>query len=145
VCLSAWLEVGNSCPTCKRILFEPNEPVTQQDINFVMRRLGPVYGRPNVMTAIAAYIHKQQEEHAARHRYHEQEVALQRKKDGDSRDDDNDFTLNGDDFDDFLDSDEDAEGEDDFEDGEYDDDDHVESGEYIDEDYPEGDDEDDDD
>lgn len=137
-CLSAWLDVGNSCPTCKRILFEPNnEPITQQDVNFVMRSLEPLYGAAPVMSALVAYMQKQKEEHDARRRYHEQEVALQRTKDGEPRDDE--FTLNGDDF---LDTDEDAEGDDNFEDGDYEEDD-ADSGGYVEEDYPERDDGDD--
>jgi hypothetical protein len=113
-CLSAWLDVGNSCPTCKRVLFEPNnEPLTQRDIDSVMRHLAPVYGPGRMMAALTAHVDKQEAENAARHRLHEQDVARQRNN---ARA--NDFTLDGDDF---LDSDQ-EDGEFDWEDGEYEDD-----------------------
>lgn len=67
------------------------------------------------MAAIAAQIHKREQEHAALLRYHEQEVAMQRNSDGSVSDDS--FTLKGEDF---LDSDEEEDDDDDDDDGDED-------------------------
>ncbi|KAF2678264.1 hypothetical protein K458DRAFT_463761 [Lentithecium fluviatile CBS 122367] len=44
-CLAAWLEVGCTCPTqgCNRMLFMPpvEQPVTQGEIDWVVRAMGP--------------------------------------------------------------------------------------------------------
>jgi hypothetical protein len=113
VCLKAWLDVGNSCPTCKRILFEHGgDPITQQDVNKLVYTLGPLYGERRVMAAVVGIVQKQEREQAMLRRYHEQEVAKQRIEDAKARDDE--FTLGEEDF---LDSDGDMDFDEDDGDG----------------------------
>jgi hypothetical protein len=110
-CLSAWLNVGNSCPTCNRVLFDlGGDPITQQDVNELAYMLGLEYGEARVMTAIAGMVQKQEKNQAMLRRYHEQEVAKQKMKDVNAHDDE--FTLGGEDF---LDSDEEMDCENDGE------------------------------
>ena len=81
-CLGAWLDVGNACPTCNRILFElTGDPITQRDINSLVYALGPEYGEDRVNVALVNMMQKQEREHAALRRVHEQEVARQKMKD----------------------------------------------------------------
>lgn len=64
-CLDAWLQVGNTCPTCKRFLFEAtDDPITQRDVNNVLRILSPVYGEREIMAAIGRIITRREKEHA---------------------------------------------------------------------------------
>jgi hypothetical protein len=96
-CLKAWLDVGNSCPTCNRVLFERgNDPITQREVNELMYVLGPEYGEARVMAAIVGMAQKKEKEQAALRRYHEQEVARQKMKDENVRDEE--FSLDDDDF-----------------------------------------------
>jgi hypothetical protein len=107
-CLKAWLDTGNSCPTCNRVLFERgNEPVTQREVNELVYVLAPEYGKARVMAAIVGMAQKKEKGMAALRRYHEQEVAKQKKQDAEARDEE--FALGGDDF---LDSDEEMDFED---------------------------------
>ncbi|KAH7396643.1 hypothetical protein DE146DRAFT_43395 [Phaeosphaeria sp. MPI-PUGE-AT-0046c] len=96
-CLLAWLSTGNSCPTCRRILFEANnDTITQDDANEVVHVLGPHFGEARVMVAIAKMMQNEEKEHVDARRYHDQEVAKQRMED--SKADDGEFTLGADDF-----------------------------------------------
>ncbi|KAL5118856.1 hypothetical protein ACEQ8H_003178 [Pleosporales sp. CAS-2024a] len=116
-CIEAWLDVGNCCPTCNRPLFEmTGDPITQRDVNSVIHTLGPMYGEGRVTVAVVAAMQKQEREQAALRRYHEQEVAMQKKKDAKAQDDG--FMLDGGDFldsDEELDFGQDMDGEDHFE------------------------------
>jgi hypothetical protein len=119
ICLKAWLDVGNSCPTCNRILFElGGDPITQQDINKLVYTLGPLYGERRVMAAVVGMVEKQEKEQAMLRRFHEQEVAKQKMKDAQAPGDD-EFMLGDEDFldsDDEMDFDE-EDGDGDEEDG----------------------------
>jgi hypothetical protein len=113
VCLKAWLDIGNSCPTCNRILFElGGDPITQQDVNKLVFTLGPLYGERRVMAAVVGMVQKQEREQAMLRRYHEQEVAKQNIEDAKARDDE--FTLGEEDF---LDSEEEMNSEEEDGDG----------------------------
>jgi hypothetical protein len=108
VCLKAWLDVGTSCPTCNRVLFERgSEPITQKEVNELMFALAPDYGEARVMTAIVSMAQKQDKEQATLRRYHEQEVAKEKVKEANARDEE--FSMG---VDDFLDSDEEMDFED---------------------------------
>jgi hypothetical protein len=100
-CLNAWLEVGNSCPTCNRILFEiGGDPITQADFNDIIYSLGPELGEARVMIAIVGARDRREREHAALREQHAQELG--RRMMEDARVQDQEFVLGGEDF---LDSD----------------------------------------
>jgi hypothetical protein len=81
-CLNAWLDIGNSCPTCNRILFEiDGDPITQADLNDMVYMLGPELGEARVMIAVVAVREKREREQAALRRFHEQEIAKQKMED----------------------------------------------------------------
>jgi hypothetical protein len=102
-CLNAWLDVGNSCPTCNRIVFElDGDPITQADANNIVYTLGPEVGEARVMIAVVAAKEKRDKEHVELRQYYEQEIARQKMED--TKVQDQEFTLGGDDF---LDSDDD--------------------------------------
>jgi len=108
-CLDAWLEVGNTCPTCKRLLFEPTgDPITQQDINNILRTLGPDYGEDAIMAVVARRVARQEHEHARMRQAHEIELERIKAEETEARNDA--FRLSNDDF---LDSDEDMDFEED--------------------------------
>lgn len=77
-CLSAWLDVGNSCPTCKQLLFEnSSRGVSQSDISHVvktMKRRFGVYGEKLAKAAIARIVGKQEAEQVQQQRIREEEV-----------------------------------------------------------------------
>jgi hypothetical protein len=100
-CLNAWLDIGNSCPTCNRILFEiDGDPITQADLNDMVYMLGPELGEARVMIAVVAVREKREREQAALRRFHEQEIAKQKMDDTELQD--QEFALGDDDL---LDSD----------------------------------------
>jgi hypothetical protein len=100
-CLNAWLDIGNSCPTCNRILFEiDGDPITQADLNDMVYMLGPELGEARVMIAVVAVREKREREQAALRRFHEQEIAKQKMEDTGLQD--QEFALGDDDL---LDSD----------------------------------------
>lgn len=108
LCLSTWLDVGNSCPTCARILFETTgDAITQRDINYIVHTLGPEYGEARVTVAVVAVMQKREQEQEMLRRLHEQEVAVQKMKDREAKD--KEFVLGDEDF---LDSEEEDFGED---------------------------------
>jgi hypothetical protein len=109
-CLDAWLDVGHTCPTCTGLLFEATgDPITQQDIDNVLRALGPMYGENAVMAVVARLMVRQEQEHARMRQAHEIELERMKKKEKEARNDG--LTLSDDDF---LDSDEEMDfGEDD--------------------------------
>jgi hypothetical protein len=52
-CLDTWLDIGNSCPSCRRMLFEAHTQVfTQNDIQSIMRALAPRFGATRVVMAL---------------------------------------------------------------------------------------------
>lgn len=64
-CLMAWLDAGNSCPTCKRVLFENSgREISQSDIRNVVHSLRYVVGEKRVMKAIARLVGRQEVEQA---------------------------------------------------------------------------------
>ncbi|KAF3051702.1 hypothetical protein E8E11_000096 [Didymella keratinophila] len=77
-CLSAWLDVGNTCPTCKQLLFENSgRGVSQSDINQVvnaMKRHYGVVGENLALAAIARIVGKQEAEQAQQQRIREEDV-----------------------------------------------------------------------
>jgi hypothetical protein len=100
-CLAAWLDVGNACPKCNRILFElTGDPITQGDISTIVHMLGPLYGEARVNVALVGMMQKKQKEQKALERVHGQEVARQKMED--RKEFDERFALKDDDF---LDSD----------------------------------------
>jgi hypothetical protein len=109
-CLDAWLDVGHTCPTCTGLLFEATgDPITQQDIDNVLRALSSVYGENAVMAVVARLMVRQEQEHARMRQAHEIELERMKKKEKEARNDG--LTLSDDDF---LDSDEEMDfGEDD--------------------------------
>ncbi|KAH7083306.1 hypothetical protein BKA63DRAFT_599329 [Paraphoma chrysanthemicola] len=114
VCLNNWLDVGNQCPTCNRMLFEKTgDPITQADVNNLVRALGPELGEGRVIAAVAGLIEKQKAKHEELRRYHEQEMARQMVQDQEKKEEDN-YALSADDM--FA-SDEEMEFGDDEEDG----------------------------
>lgn len=74
-CLDAWLEVGHTCPTCKRLLFEATgDPITQADINNILRILGPSFGEDAIMVVVARLMARQELERARMRQAHEIEM-----------------------------------------------------------------------
>ena len=74
-CLAAWLDAGNSCPTCKRLLFEASGcSVSQADINSVVNTLGRMVGEKRVMSSIARLMGKQELERGQLRRTQEEEM-----------------------------------------------------------------------
>jgi len=109
-CLTQWLNVGNSCPKCDRILFEiSGDTITQADIDNITYMLGPMYGEARVNVALVALMEEQERDHAALRRVHEQEVARQ-KMEEDQKGFDERFSMGDDDW-------ADSDGEMDFEEG----------------------------
>jgi hypothetical protein len=101
-CLSAWLDIGNTCPTCNRLLFESTgDPITQQNVNNILRILGPEYGEGAVMAVVARSIKRQEQEQKRLRLIHEAEVAKIKAKETQAWNDG--FTLSDEDL---LDSDE---------------------------------------
>jgi hypothetical protein len=115
LCLSAWLDVGKSCPTCARILFETTgDGITQQDINDIVHMLGPEYGEARVMVAVVRVMQTREREREALRRVHEMEVDAQKWRDREARD--REFALGDEDF---LDSEEEDFGDGEDEDGDF--------------------------
>lgn len=75
-CLEAWLHTGNTCPICKRMLFEgSSHSLTQSDINGVVRALRRWVDGERALLAIARLMGKQEFERAQQRRNYEQEAA----------------------------------------------------------------------
>lgn len=82
-CLSAWLDVSNTCPTCNRMLFELNaEPIIQEDIDRIVYVLGPMYGEGRVHVAIAGLAQKMEVEVKVKRKEQEmvQRMKVEREK-----------------------------------------------------------------
>lgn len=80
-CLSAWLDVGNSCPACNRLLFElTGDLITQQDVNNIIRFLGPVYGEDAVTAVVGRSMVRQEQEQKRLKKAHEAELAKMKMK-----------------------------------------------------------------
>lgn len=87
-CLAAWLDTGNSCPICRRMLFKASSHSLQQsDINSVARSLGRYVGKARIMSAIARLVGKQELESARLRRDHEKEAREAQVKEAQSRQD----------------------------------------------------------
>jgi hypothetical protein len=101
-CLDAWLGIGNSCPTYKRILFElTGDPIAQQDVNGIVIALSPEYGESRVMAVVADMVQKQERVHTMICQIHEEGIMKQKMKEDSAQNDG--FMLSDDDF---VDSDE---------------------------------------
>jgi hypothetical protein len=121
-CLDAWLDVGNTCPKCNRLLFEATgDPITQQDINNILRTLGPEHGENAIMIVVARRMARQEEEQARLKQAHEIEVERMKAEETEKGSDA--FALSDEDF---LDSDEEMDFEEDDDDDDDDDDDEYE-------------------
>jgi hypothetical protein len=96
-CLNAWLDVGHTCPTCNRLLFETTgDPITQADIDNLLRTFGPVYGENAVLTVVGRLMVRQEQEHARMRQAHEIELERMQAKEKEAPNDgctlsDNDF------------------------------------------------------
>ncbi|KAF3044262.1 hypothetical protein E8E12_001155 [Didymella heteroderae] len=111
-CLSLWLDVGNSCPTCKHLLFEDSgRRVSQSDaehvVYFVKRMFG-VVGEKRAMAAIVRLVGKQEAEQARQQRIRGEAVKNAKAKELQAPQDD----FVDDDDDDWMD---DSDAEKDFE------------------------------
>jgi hypothetical protein len=101
-CLDAWLDVGHTCPKCNSLLFEATgDPITQQDIDNLLRMFDPMCGENAVMAVVGRLMVRQEQEHARVRQAHEIELERMKAKEKEARNDG--FTLSDDDF---LDSDE---------------------------------------
>ncbi|KAF9700118.1 hypothetical protein EKO04_001313 [Ascochyta lentis] len=88
-CLEAWLDAGNSCPTCKRMLFDKSgHAVNQADINSVMHSLGRLVGEASIISSFARLVGKQELERAQLRHTHEEELQKARINEARSRQDD---------------------------------------------------------
>ena len=117
-CLDAWLDVGHTCPKCNRLLLEATgDPITQQDIDNLLRTFGPMYGENTIMAVVGRLMVRQEHEHARMRQAHEIELERMKGKEKEAQNDD--FTLSNDDF---VDSNEDWDfgADDDDEDGLFD-------------------------
>jgi hypothetical protein len=76
-CLEAWLHTGNTCPICKRMLFEgSSHSLTQYDINGMVRALRRSVDGERALLAIARLMGRQGFERAQQRRNYEQEAAV---------------------------------------------------------------------
>ncbi|KAH7383223.1 hypothetical protein BKA66DRAFT_441563 [Pyrenochaeta sp. MPI-SDFR-AT-0127] len=111
-CLEAWLEISNTCPypDCRRPLYQAtNDRITQQDVNSILRTLGPIYGNSRIMRVIARLVARQEQDYPRLHQLHAADTANTSVKDTLARIDESLFS-----DDDFLKSDDDIDfGEDD--------------------------------
>ncbi|CAO2655951.1 Nn.00g047540.m01.CDS01 [Neocucurbitaria sp. VM-36] len=111
-CLTAWITVGNTCPVCNRLLFEASreeQAITQGDVDHILRVLGPVYGEDEVMGEVARLL-IMQDERARSSSGRGGEVASSREEDVGVG---GEFMLSGEDL---WDSEEDGDGEFDWDD-----------------------------
>ncbi|KAH6633263.1 hypothetical protein C7974DRAFT_168430 [Boeremia exigua] len=75
VCLAAWLNTGNSCPTCKRMLFEASgRTISQKDLNDVVRAVGPLFGKMRVASAVARLLERKELEQTQLRRSYEEDL-----------------------------------------------------------------------
>jgi hypothetical protein len=79
-CLTAWLETGNTCPTCACILFTPpsEQPISQEEVNWVVAILEPLIGEELLYRWIAKYMASGMEEEVRRKRAHDNMVVVER-------------------------------------------------------------------
>jgi|SRR5690242_429654 len=64
-CLAAWLDTGNSCPTCKRMLFgATGRSISNFDIEKLLQVLRHRFGEARAISAIARLMKKQERERA---------------------------------------------------------------------------------
>lgn len=99
-CLTAWLEVGNTCPTCNRMLFVPpfEEPLTQDMVDDVIDSLRDVADEEIIGDALELAIIEDQATAVARRQQFEANVAAQREQTAAKDRERNDFLLNSDDM-----------------------------------------------
>ncbi|KAL6708997.1 hypothetical protein ACN47E_002124 [Coniothyrium glycines] len=100
-CLSIWLDVGHTCPTCNRLLFEPSSAaITQEDATYVVRSLSHVYSEHRVKGAVARLMVRKDAERVRLQRMHE--VEMEKLRDKDTKAKKEELAM---DWDDFVDSD----------------------------------------
>jgi hypothetical protein len=79
-CLTAWLETGNTCPKCSRILFTPldEQPINQQEVDWVMQELAPLLGDEVLYRWIAKHMARGMAEEARKKMVHGTMMAIER-------------------------------------------------------------------
>lgn len=88
-CLAAWLHTGNTCPICKRMLFEtPGHSLSQDDVNSVIRTMGPLVGEARVMSAIARLMGERDPEYLQLSRDYEEVGEVGSRQDAERNDED---------------------------------------------------------
>ncbi|KAF3006549.1 hypothetical protein E8E13_006041 [Curvularia kusanoi] len=88
-CLAAWLQTGNTCPICKRMLFEVSGlSLSQNALNSVIRTMGPLVGEARVMLAIARLIGERDSERLQLNRNYEEVAEARLRPDGEMNDED---------------------------------------------------------
>jgi hypothetical protein len=119
-CLDAWLDIGCTCPTCNRVLFEPaDDPITLQDIQFVVRELRAYFAKDTIVMRIARVVRRKKQEFARQQGIYGAEAGKMAVEEEDE------FGISGDDF---LDSDDEMGFEEEEEEEEADDDDEADEG-----------------
>jgi len=79
-CLIAWLETGNTCPICSRILFTPpsEQPISQEEVNWVVAALEPLIGEERLYRWVAKHMAKGMAEEVRKKRMYENKVVTER-------------------------------------------------------------------
>lgn len=115
-CLAAWLDTGNSCPTCKRILFEASgRSISHFDIEKLLHVLKRQFGKARAASAIARLMEKQERERVQLRRSQEDDLEKTKAREQSRLNDlmeDDEWMESGDDENFNMDSDEDLEMED---------------------------------
>ncbi|KAF1964253.1 hypothetical protein BU23DRAFT_575843 [Bimuria novae-zelandiae CBS 107.79] len=81
-CLGAWLDIGNSCPTCKRtlIMHATERPLTQEDVDDVSQVLRYVCDEETLGRALARYMYIDEAAAIKRRQKQESGIAMERVK-----------------------------------------------------------------
>ncbi|KAF2449547.1 hypothetical protein P171DRAFT_344095, partial [Karstenula rhodostoma CBS 690.94] len=104
-CLVAWLKIGNTCPTCGRMLYLPamEQPLTQQDVDALMRDLRGTYSEERIARSLARYMHISDASAAKLKQVLVTKVAMEEAKEKEKEEKERQESMLNDD--DFLDSD----------------------------------------
>lgn len=96
-CLDAWLDSGNSCPVCNRMLFEfTGDWITQHDVNKIVHDLGLSYGEHRVVAAVARFSDRQKADRARLRNSNETGMARLKAKEVQIKSEE--FIITGEDF-----------------------------------------------
>ncbi|KAJ4360563.1 uncharacterized protein N0V89_001128 [Didymosphaeria variabile] len=112
-CLNAWLKIGNTCPTCGHMLYlrAMEQPLTQHDVDTMMRELSGMCDEDSIAQSLARYMHISDAAAVKLEQIMHTKVATEETKRKEKEEQDRKDFMLGDD--EFLDSDmegEDAEG-----------------------------------